>query len=75
MSDTWTAAERDAYHRQQDAARAAYDRLRCASLRGNDVLAAAVRAHWEPFRRYQQESSYERREDPIRESPCCELVN
>jgi hypothetical protein len=74
MSDTWTAAERLAFYRQQDAARAAFDAMRCAKLRGNEANAAAVRDAWEPMRRYQQESRHAR-EDRIIESPCCELVN
>jgi hypothetical protein len=74
MSDSWTAVERLAFYRQQDAARAAFDAMRCAALAGNEAKAAAVRENWEPIRRYQQESR-NAREEPTSSSPCRELVN
>ena len=74
MSERWTAAERDAFYQQQDAARAAFDAMRCAKLKGNDALAAAVRANWEPVLTFQWEMRNGRAER-IEESPCCEIVN
>lgn len=75
MSDSWTAAERDAFYQQQDAARAAFDAMRCARLQGNDALAVAVRANWEPVIRFEREFGHARSEERIIESPCPELVN
>ena len=65
-----TEAELTAYRRAQCAARRAFERMRCNVLRGDDALAAEVRADWKPIRQFQQEI---RRHERAREEedPCC----
>lgn len=74
MSDSWTAAQWQSFFDQRDAARAAYDRMACIAMHGNDAKAAAVRANWQPIITFQQERFHhdrtEERQDEYREHVC-----
>jgi hypothetical protein len=78
MSEPQTAAEWETFFDQRDAARAAYDRMACVAMQGNDALAAAVRANWEPIIAFNQErfnhDRTEERQDEYREQ-WCGIVN
>lgn len=76
MTEPVTVAEWEAFFAQRDAARAAYDRMRCQAMRGNDALAAAVRANWEPIRHVQRsQHTNERQDQQDKRLRRCGIVN